>query len=65
MREGVLEHVGELRVQRLLVDELEAAERLDLRSHAVAGLGDPFQEAQCELAADHGRDLNRALAFPG
>ncbi len=65
VREGVLEHVGELRVQRLLVDELEAAERLDLRPHAVAGLGDPLQEAQHELAADHGRDLDRALAFPG
>ena len=52
-------------MQRLLVDQLEAAQLLDLRADAVAGLGDARQQAQRELAADHRRDLNRAPRLLG
>ena len=52
-------------MQRLLVDQLEPAQLVDLGAHAVAGLGDARQQAQRELAADHRGDLDRAPRFLG
>ncbi len=57
----VLEHVRQLGVVGLLVDELQAPQLAHQPRHPVAHLGRALEQAQRELAADHGGDLDRAL----
>ncbi len=63
--EGVLEHVRQLGVHRLFVDQLESAQLFDLCVDVAAALGDPLQQAQRKLAADHRGDLYGAARLVG
>ena len=60
VRQRVLEHICQLRVQRLLVDQLQSAQLVDVDADPIAGLGDAGQQTQGELPPDHGGDLNGA-----
>ncbi len=65
VRERVLEHVHELRIERALEDEIEGAEL----PHAVGGVlrerRGPLQQPQRELAPDHRGRLDRPLRILG
>ena len=58
VRQRVLEHVGQLGMRRLLVDQLERAQLVDVRAHPLARLRDALEQAERELAADHRRHLD-------
>ena len=45
-------------MRRLLVDQLERAQLVDVRAHALARLRDALEQPQRELAADHRRHLD-------
>jgi len=53
MREGVLEHVGQLRIEGALVDQLDSLQLPQILLEVSGQIGRAFQEAQGEFAADH------------
>ena len=63
MCERVLEEVRQLRVNRLLQDQLERPQLVDDSVYGLAGVADPLQEPQREVAPDHRRHLDGTLGL--
>src|SRR5262249_1488076 len=57
VRQGMLEHVGELWVERPLVDKLNRLQLAEVAVELSLELGRPIQQAHRELASDHGGGL--------